>query len=51
MCGCGVSDVDSDTEWENPEVADSEVASTRPGSTTAEMEDEYPEISGNDNPV
>ncbi len=38
--------VDSDTEWENPEVAESDVASTRPDSTTAEMIDEYPEISG-----
>ncbi len=38
--------VDSDTEWENPEVAESDVASTRPDSTTAEMVDEYPEISG-----
>ncbi len=38
--------IDSDTEWENPEVAESDVASTRPDSTTAEMIDEYPEISG-----
>eukprot|EP00095_Tigriopus_kingsejongensis_P002507 maker-scaffold185_size275389-snap-gene-0.14 protein:Tk02507 transcript:maker-scaffold185_size275389-snap-gene-0.14-mRNA-1 annotation:"catenin alpha" len=39
-------DIDSDTEWENPEVAESEVASTRPDSTTTELVDEYPDISG-----
>jgi hypothetical protein len=36
----------SDTEWESPEVEGSEVASQRPDSTTQEMVDEYPEISG-----
>ena len=47
-------DMDSDTEWENPEVAESEVAEsevaeTRPGSATAEvMENEYQGISGTD---
>ncbi len=41
----GREDFDSDTEWENPEVAESEVASTRPDSTTQEI-DEYPDISG-----
>lgn len=44
-----VDDVDSDTEWENPEATDSQATGTvgtpRPESTTAEM-DEYPEISG-----
>ncbi|TRY67298.1 hypothetical protein TCAL_02266 [Tigriopus californicus] len=39
-------DIDSDTEWENPEVAESEVASVRPDSTTTELVDEYPDISG-----
>jgi len=34
----------SDTEWEGDQ--GSEVASQRPDSTTAEMVDEYPEISG-----
>ena len=38
-------DDDSDTEWENPETIDSR-ATPRPESTTAEMVDEYPEISG-----
>lgn len=37
---------DSDTEWDNPDIQDSEVGSQRPESTTAEMVDEYPEISG-----
>lgn len=40
------ADIDSDTEWENPEVAESEVASVRPDSTTTELVDEYPDISG-----
>ena len=48
-------DVDSDTEWENPETAESGVAganqmgqaqiTSRPESATAEI-DEYPDISG-----
>ena len=38
-------DDDSDTEWENPETIDSR-ATPRPESTTAELVDEYPEISG-----
>jgi catenin alpha len=49
----GLGDDDSDNEWANPEVIDggSETASnrpdsTRPQSTTAELVDEYPEISG-----
>ena len=43
----GLGDEDSDNEWANPEVAGgSETASNRPDSTTAEMVDEYPEISG-----
>merc|ERR1712076_22084 len=36
----------SDEEWENDEVAASEIASQRPESTTAEMVDEYPEVQG-----
>jgi len=42
-------DVDSDTEWENQEVdsqATGTVGTPRPESTTTEMVDEYPEISG-----
>ena len=40
-------DGDSDTEWENPEATESQATvSTRPESTTAELVDEYPEISG-----
>lgn len=42
----GREELDSDTEWDNEDVANSEVASTRPDSTTTELVDEYPEISG-----
>jgi catenin alpha len=43
----GLGDDDSDNEWANPEiVGGSETASNRPESTTAELVDEYPEISG-----